>query len=118
MPRHEYVGLSCFDGASVSSVATDDAAVEPSLPLTAIEAGDELFDYLVALKREGTLAAAHVCAIAYWAKDAGAVGQVHILAVNPESKGRNCSRKFAKAVGAEHMAAEHYVLPVPGFRHQ
>ena len=68
----------------------DDPAISPD-DLSAVEAGQELYEYLVEMKLSNrTFSARAVCTIAFLAKRAGACGGVELLAHNPAD--RNVSK--------------------------
>ena len=62
--------------------------------VTADEAGQELFSYLVLLKLSGVLSAKQACVLAFWAHKSGATGGVKDLALAPDTQSGKFSRRF------------------------
>ena len=88
---------------------------DPEL-MSAAEASEALFDYLVSSKLSGrTFSARSVCTIAWLATRAGAVGACGRLAANPRLSGGNHSTHFDQAIGLKDAMQERFldVLPIP-----
>ena len=76
------------------------------------DASEQLGNYLVFLKRSGTLSAKQTCVLAFWAAAAGVKGLVESLAVPPD--GDHFSRTFDNAVKVDHAGAcDRYEALIP-----
>ena len=96
----------------------DDPAISPD-DLSAVEAGRELYEYLVEMKLSNrTFSARAVCTIAFLAKRAGACGGVELLAHNPADSNGNHARHFDRTVGLSDVLASERVdaIAVPAYR--
>ena len=81
------------------------------------EAGLELYDYLIALRIRGKLAAIDICIIVHFAKAAGATGAVTTLAKPPTSPTGHFSRHIDRIHGAlPRQAHDWFYLDVPLFK--
>jgi hypothetical protein len=81
-----------------------------------IDSGSEFFELLVELKMSALpLSAKQCCILSWWASRAGARGQAGDLALHPNSKGGNFSKRFDKHVGVA-STSTYYDVPVPGHR--
>ena len=81
--------------------------------LGAAECGANLAELLIGLKRNATVVTAnHVCCLAFWAKEAGAVGIEH-LTLRPDSPTGHFSRKFDGATTTD-LREGNYELSAPG----
>jgi hypothetical protein len=93
----------------------DDSDEEFDEDLTAEQAGEILFDYLISLLQGGTKTNAKmVCCIAWWASLAGVQGRVTSLALKPESASRNFSKHVDRCTRLADDAGSLYELDMPG----
>jgi len=79
------------------------------------DAGIQLADFLIQLKRKGVLSAQNATILAFWAAKAGAVGFVNQLGTKPGRQSGKYSKHFDDAVGVDLSDTLHYDLPMPLF---
>ena len=88
---------------------------EANIPWDAIppaEAGDELCNFLISLKLNGSLSARQACILAFFAFKAGAIGPVQQLAMKPDCQTGKYSQRFDKVAGTKPDTSLMYDLPL------
>ena len=76
------------------------------------EAGQQLSEFLLALKHEGHLSARQCCVIAFWACKSGAVGPANTFALHPGAQSGHYQRNIDKVL-TQDLAAEGEIYELP-----
>ena len=112
------VSWECKETSGASECDSDSEFEDcDELPKTPAEAGDELFEYLIALLESGSRVSAKlVCCVEFYASMAGAVGRVHELSLSPNSSSGNYQKHIDRVCRIQDSLGSLYDLELPGFK--